>query len=358
MSSVSGVALRAMASAVPRTVASTADYPHLSPHDRERLRKATGIMRRRISPAKQCASDLCAAAARRVIEHLAWSPADIGLLVLITQTADQPLPATAITLQSRLRLSSQCIAFDINLGCSAMPFGLATVVSMMKTLGIPRALLLMGDVSSRLCAESDKSTSPLFGDAGSAVALELDEAAPAMQFDLMSDGSGKDAIIVPGGGLASRLPTTAHRNTTAVVIEGGVPLTAENLVLRGADVFTFAISKVPSSIQRVLDAAGATAEGIDFLVLHQANKMINDTIAKKTRFPPEKLLYSLGDYGNTSSASIPITFCAHAERFVAPRRVAVSGFGVGLSWGAVLLELPAGVALPIVETDEAGADVH
>ena len=358
MSGVTGVALRAMAAAVPCTVHSTADYAHLSVTDRERLQKATGIARRRISQAQQCASDLCAAAARRVIAHLAWSPADIGLLVLITQTADQPIPATAITLQNRLGLSTRCIAFDINLGCSAMPFGLATVASMMKTLGIARALLLMGDVSSRVCAENDKSTWPLFGDAGSAVALELDQTAPAMLFDLMSDGSGKDAIIVPGGGLASRLPTTTHHNMATVAVEGGVPLTAENLVLRGADVFTFAISKVPLSIQRVLDAAGAKAEDVDFLVLHQANKMINDTIAKKTRFPPEKLPYSLGDYGNTSSASIPVTFCAHADSFAEARRVAVSGFGVGLSWGTVLLELPAGVALPIVETDEAGADAH
>lgn len=358
MNAVRGVSLRAIAAAVPRTIKATVDYEYLSVADRERLQKATGIARRRISPATQCASDLCAAAARRVIEHLGWSPTDIGMLVLITQTADQPIPATAITLQSRLGLPPRCIAFDINLGCSAMPFGLAAVASMMKTLGIARALLLMGDVSSRVCAENDKSTWPLFGDAGSAIALELDETAPSMLFDLMSDGSGKEAIIVPGGGLASRLPMTVHRNAAAAAVDGGVPLTAENLVLRGADVFTFAISKVPPSIQRVLDAAGAKAEDIDFLVLHQANKMINDTIAKKTRFPPEKLPYSLGDYGNTSSASIPITFCAHADRFTEARRVAISGFGVGLSWGTVLLELPAGVALPIVETDEAEVDAH
>ena len=234
-----------------------------------------------------------------------------------------------------------------------MPFGLATAASMMRTLGISRALLLMGDVSSRVCAVHDKSTWPLFGDAGSAVALELDESAPAMYFDLHSDGSGKDAIIVPGGGLASRLPTPVHGNVAAAAVEGGATLTAENLVLRGADVFTFAISKVPPSILRALDAAGASADDTDFLVLHQANKMINDTIAKKTRFPAEKLPYSLGDYGNTSSASIPLTFCANAERFAVPRRVAISGFGVGLSWGTVVLQLPAGVALPPVETDDA-----
>ena len=353
MNPVAGVAIRAIAAAVPTTSLATCDYEHLPPTDRERLVKATGIARRRIAPPKQCASDLCVAAANKAIEHLGWTRDSIGILILITQTADQPVPATSIVLQSRLGLSERCIAFDVNLGCSSYPFGLAMVASMMRTLGIPRALLLMGDVSSRLCAQEDKSTWPLFGDAGSATALELDADAASMIFDLMSDGSGKDAIIVPGGGLASRLPTTTHQNVAAVAVTGGVPLTAENLVLRGADVFTFAISKVPHSIGRVLEQAGAQVDGVDFLVLHQANKMINDTIAKKTRFVPEKLLYSLGDYGNTSSASIPLTFCAHREKFEQARRVVVSGFGVGLSWGSVLLQLPPSVALPIVETDDA-----
>lgn len=353
MNAVQGVAVRAISAAVPRTVAETADYEYLSVADRERLQKATGIARRRISPAKQCASDLCAAAARAALAHLGWAADSVGLLILITQTADQPIPATGITLQHRLGLPSSCIAFDINLGCSATPFGLATAGSMMKTLGVARALLLMGEVSSRLCAVHDKSTWPLFGDAGSAVALELDETAGTMHFDLQSDGSGKDAIIVPGGGLASRLPSPVHRNASAIVIEGGAALTAEQLVLRGADVFTFAISKVPPSIQRVLAAGNATVENVDFLMLHQANKMINDTVAKKTRFPAEKVPYSLDDYGNTSSASIPLTFCVHAGRFAEPRRVAISGFGVGLSWGTVLVELPAGVVLPVVESDDA-----
>lgn len=353
MNPLRGIAVRAVTAAVPHTVSETADYEYLSVPERERLRKATGIARRRLSPERQCASDLCAVAATAALGHLGWAPDTVGLLVLITQTADQPIPATGITLQHRLGLSSSCIAFDINLGCSAMPFGLATVGSMMKCLGISRALLLMGDVSSRVCATHDKSTWPLFGDAGSAVAMELDEAVGAMHFDLMSDGTGKEAIIVPGGGLAGRMPSTTHRSATAIAVEGGPSITAENLVLRGADVFTFAISKVPPSIQRVMKTANVSPETVDFLVLHQANKMINDTIAKKTGFPATKLPYSLGDYGNTSSASIPLTFCAHAGEFAVPRRVLICGFGVGLSWGTVLLDLPAGVVVPVVETDDA-----
>jgi len=349
--SVAGIAIRSIAAAVPTSEVLTADYQFLTTEERARLQKAVGIRARRIASIAQCASDLCAAAATRVIGHLGWARDSIGAVVLITQTADQPLPATAIVLQHKLGLPPDCIAFDVNLGCSGYPFGLAILGSLMRTLGIPRALLLMGDVSSRLCSIDDKSTWPLFGDAGSATALELNNAAPEMRFDLMSDGSGKDAIIVPGGGLASRIPPT-----TGLVTEGvgadGILRRPDSLTLRGADVFSFAISKIPSSIERVMQAEGSRPDDVDFLVLHQANKMINDTIAKKTGFPAAKNLSTLDAFGNTSSASIPLTICAHNGLFESTRLAAVSGFGVGLSWGSTLLRLEAGVALPIVESDD------
>jgi 3-oxoacyl-[acyl-carrier-protein] synthase-3 len=351
MKSISGVAIRAVACAVPTKIVTTDEYSVLTPEERQRLEKATGVGKRRISPLNQCASDLCAAAANHAIETLGWQRDSIGALVLITQTADQPIPATSIVLQAKLGLSQAHIAFDVNLGCSAMPFGLAIVGSMMQALNVPRALLLMGDVSSRVCAEHDKSSWPLFGDAGSAVALELQDDAPAMYFDLMSDGSGKDAIIVPSGGLASRRPP-GPGPVEEEVGSDGIPRRPDNLHLRGADVFSFAISKVPSSILRALETSGKSVENLDYLVLHQANKMINDTIAKKVKMLPEKSLSSLGDYGNTSSASIPLTLCAHASKFSeGDRLVSACGFGVGLSWGTAVLTIPAGSILPIVESD-------
>ena len=350
MNFLAGVAIRAIAAAVPTAISSTADYEHLSENDRRRLQAATGIVARRISPVEQCASDLCAAAAERVIEHLGWERSSIGAIVLITQTADQPIPATSIVLQHKLGLPNNCVAFDVNLGCSSYPFGLAILGPMMSCLGIRRALLLMGDVSSRVCAVHDKSTWPLFGDAGSATALELSDDPLPMHFDLMSDGSGKDAIIVPSGGLASRRPLTADRVSEETGADG-VSRRSDNLVLRGADVFSFGISKGPPSVDRVMKAAGKSPAEVDFLVLHQANKMINDTIAKKTGFTPEKALSTLARYGNTSSASIPLTFCAHADLFTQDRYVVVCGFGVGLSWGSAALILSNGVVLPVIESD-------
>lgn len=348
---VRGVAIRAIASAVPTRIARTADYAYLSPEERVRFQKATGIAERHIVEAGQCASDLCVAAARRALEQLRWEPGSIGALVLITQTPDQPVPATSIGIQHKLGLPETCVAFDVNLGCSSYPYGLAIVSSAMRTLGIARALLLIGDVSSLTCAEHDKSSWPLFGDAGSATALELDEQAPPMFFDLMSDGAGKDAIIIPRGGLASRRPP-GDGAVEAETDRDGVTRRPDQLILRGADIFGFAISKVPPSIQRAMGAAGVSAEQVDFLVLHQANKMINDTIARKTGFAGEKLPASLERYGNTSSASIPVTLCANASAFSGKSSSALlCGFGVGLSWGSVLVSLSPNTVIPGIESD-------
>lgn len=352
MKSIAGIAIRAVAAAVPTRVARTQDYEYLTPDERVRFQKATGIAERRIVRDGQFASDLCAAAARRVIEHLGWVKESIGALVLITQSPDYPVPATAIVLQDKLGLPQDCLAFDVNLGCSAYPYGLAIVSSLMQSLGIKRALLLIGDTSSRACAIHDKAAWPLFGDAGSATALELDDSTPEAFYDLMSDGSGKDAIIVPSGTLSSRRPPG---DGPVPWEEGsdGIRRRPDNLVLRGADIFSFAIAKVPPSIRRAMDAANRQASQVDFLVLHQANKMINDTIAKKTGFASGQSLSTLASYGNTSSASIPVTLCAHAEHFTQPRQVALCGFGVGLSWGTCVVTIPAGAVLPLVETDDA-----
>jgi len=351
MKSIPGVAIRAVCAAVPTQVARTEDYAYLTPDERIRFQKATGIAERRIVREGQFASDLCAAAAQRVISHLNWDRENIGALILVTQSPDYPIPATAIILQDKLGLPQHCLAFDVNLGCSAYPYGLAIVSSMMQSLSIFKALLLVGDISSRCAAVHDKSSWPLFGDAGSATALELDETAPEVFYDLMSDGSGKEAIIVPSGSLSSRRPP-GDGPVQQEVGSDGILRRPDNLVLRGADIFSFAIAKVPGSIQRTMTASGTQPEQTDFLVLHQANKMINDTITKKAGFKPEQSLSTLASFGNTSSASVPVTLCAHAERFQQARNVALCGFGVGLSWGTSVLTMPGGAVLPLIETDD------
>lgn len=351
MSKLSGVAIRGISTAVPTAISRVADYPHMGPEEAERFSKNTGIRERRIVSGDQCASDLCAFAADDLLAKLGWERADIGALILITQTPDHAIPATAILLQHKLGLPGTCIAFDINLGCSAYPYGLLTVGSLIKTAGIKRALLLIGDVSSKVCNFEDKSAWPLFGDAGTATALELDDAAATMHFDLMADGRGAQAIIVPASGLSSRVPVTAE-NLVPVADKNGMMRNVANLQLRGADIFSFAISKVPPSALRALEAAQWTPDGVDQYVLHQANKMINDTVLKKIRAPEGRARMSLEKFGNTGSASVPLTICHTRDEWRFPCRALMVGFGVGLSWGSVTAELGEGTVLSWVETDD------
>jgi 3-oxoacyl-[acyl-carrier-protein] synthase III len=352
MYAIDGVAIRGVASVVPRQVARTEDYDLLTPDERARFAKATGIQARHIANPQQCASDFCGFAVDDLLSGIRWSAADVGLMVLITQTGDYPVPATSIVLQNKLKLPQECICFDVNLGCSAYPYGLAIMSSMMKSLSIRRGLLLVGDVSSKVCAYTDKSSWPLFGDAGSATALELDAGTASSHFLLMNDGSGKDAIIVPAGGLAARVPT-GTRQLELEKVEEGIVRNASNLVLKGSDIFTFAIQEVPKSINAILEFAGVDKAEIDYFVLHQANRLINETIRTKVGASRESFLYTLGEYGNTSSVSIPLTLSVHGEKLATAKRVLLSGFGVGLSWGSAVVLLPDSCYFSLTETDDA-----
>jgi 3-oxoacyl-[acyl-carrier-protein] synthase-3 len=342
-----GIDVRGIVAAVPSTVARIDDYEQLSEPERRKFTAATGIRERRIASLDQCSSDLCHAAAGRLLELTGWAAHEVDLLVLITQTGDYPIPATSILLQHRLGLPTKTICFDVNLGCSSYPHGLAIVGSMLKALGLRKALLLIGDVSSKLCRYEDKATWPLFGDAGSATALEsLDGSSSSMTFDFNSDGTGKDAIIIPSGGLASRCPTDI-RDLAADSAKKGY------MTLAGADVFSFAISEVPPSILRCLGRSGLTPASVDHVVLHQANKMINDMILRKTGFGREKALSSLESFGNTSSVSIPLTVCVNRAAFGGgPKTLLVSGFGVGLSWASCVLQFPEGIHLDLIEAPD------
>lgn len=349
---VTGVALRGIAAGLPLNRESTLACPAFqSPDDAKRFANATGITERRIAVHGQCASDLCGFAAEALLDKLGWERADIGLLIMVSQSPDYGIPATAILLQHRLGLSTNTIAFDINLGCSAFPFGLAQAAATMRTFGIRRGLLLIGDVSSRGCNPADPSSYPLFGDAGTAIALELDDAAGAMHFDLHSDGSGGPAICTRSYGLGGRHPITAASLEVRPSSEDGHPRSDLNTRLNGADIFSFSIKRAPASIRAVLDVAGLQPADIDHLVLHQANKMINDTVCRKAGFAGAAVLSSLERLGNTASCSIPVTLCAAADVVRRPARLLACGFGVGLSWGSVILELGADLPLLVTETD-------
>lgn len=343
-STLRNVRYAGMATCVPRRVVSNlSDCRPQIRSERERLVRNIGIETRRMAPEWQCFSDLAFEATTTLLESLQWAREEVDALIVVTQSPDYLAPATAIILQDRLGLSHATVAFDVNLGCSAYPFGLNLLGSMIAAGGVRKGLLLVGDRGASL-------NDPIFSDAGTATALEFCADAPPMYFDLNSDGSGYRAIILPVGG---------HREP--VDIQHLVPYRKDqsdhwhraiDLQLDGPAVLSFSTQRVPPAVEKLLDYAQATKDDVDYFVFHQANRMINETIRKKLGLPPEKVPSTLRDFGNTSGASLPVTMTARINKELGsgPKRVLLSGFGIGLSWGTCLVDIDGAVFPDLVES--------
>ncbi len=345
---ISNINLVGIAGAVPACEVSNWDYDYITPQERKLLIKTTGIEKRRaVNDSGITTSDLCMAAAEKLLRETATSKADIEILVFVSQTPDYFLPATSILLQNKLGLTKTCMAFDINLGCSGYVYGLSAISSLMSSAKMKKGLLLTGDVSTFSTPKEDKSIYPLFGDGGTATLLEYNETADKMTFSLQSDGAGYEAIIVREGGMRKPFTKTSF---DLLPHEGGIVKASRNLELNGMDVFNFSVTEVPWNIQDFFKRTNTGTESYDYFVMHQANLLMNETIRKKLKFPPEKIPYTLSKYGNTSSASIPLTIVSELRNKVSqPVSFLLSGFGVGLSWATVSLKTHNLVCPEIIE---------
>lgn len=342
LSTLHHVRFAGMATCVPRRVLSNVeDCPPQLRNERVRLVRNIGIETRRICSDWQCFSDLAFVAAERLLADLNWSRDEVDALIVVTQSPDYLIPATAIILQDRLGLNHATIAYDVNLGCSGYPFGLHLMGSLIASGGVKKGLVLVGDKSATV-------KDPLFSDAGTATALEYADQASPMHFDLNSDGSGYRAIMLPVGG--HREPYKLH-HAIPFKDENGLDASPADLMLDGPAVLSFSTQKIPPAVERLMDYCGLSSEAIDHFVFHQANRMINETIRKKLRLPEEKVPSTLQEFGNTSGASVPVTITARLRESLAsgPRRLLLSGFGIGLSWGTCILDIENACFPPLLE---------
>lgn len=298
----------------------------------ERNARTVGLHERRVAVAGVTALDLCADATTRLLAEMGLDATSIDAVIFVTQTPDHAQPNNASLLHGRLGLSKSAPAYDLSMGCSGWVTGLHQAALLCAHGGAARVLLCAGDTLSRLTNPGDRSTDPLFGDAGSATIVEKTGRSEPWHFVLGADGTGAGAIVVKQGGARQPAGPLVERTDA----EGGRFHDA-NLVMNGADVFSFTLLEVPSAIQAVLRHAGLTPETTDALVLHQANRFILSTLAKKTGFTEAQTpMAAFGRYGNQSSASIP---CALIDGLgvrleAGSLKVVGCGFGVGLSWGA------------------------
>lgn len=306
-----------------------------------RLHAMLGMDRRRVSPPDVTASDLCAHAAEALLASMADVRESIDALIFVSQSPDWYLPATACELQHRLGLPQQCAAFDVNQGCAGYIYGLWMASSLVASGAARHVLLLAGDGHSYGRDPRNRITTPVFGDGGSATLLKRDEQAPPMHFSLGTDGSGFEVIITPGG--RARIPFVRDPQKNIALCEdifdaGGNPWQLMETYMDGGAVFNFTMQVVPQHIKNVLQSASVTPDDVNWLILHQANKQIVESIAEAVGFPLSKApSASFSKYGNTAVASIPIALCeAFGQTETKPGNMLLCGYGVGLSWGSCL----------------------
>lgn len=334
------VKISGMACAVPNHKVMTDSYKeHFGDAVVDRFKQATGIEGRYISDGNQTTSDLSFVAAERLMEHKGLTGEDFDAVILITQNPDYKIPSTAFVLHKRLGVKKDCLVFDINLGCSGFINGIYLIAGLIESGTINRALLLAGDAETNHRITEDTSFTMMFGDASSATIVERGEG--NVRGMIRSDGEGFNTMITPIPG--SRFPGKYPSDECEFEKK-----------MNGDDTFLFTITKVPKLFKEFYSTFGCTPDDFDYYILHQANLMIINQIAKKLKLPIEKVPVSLDRYGNTDGASVPVGIVDLCEKISESRQLKLitSGYGIGLSWGIVSFEINSDDVLPMIITDE------
>lgn len=328
---IKNVRITGISAGVPKHIEFTKDNPFVSSeYDYEDFIKSTGICSRRIDE-NLTTSDLCCAAGEKLLSDLGWDKRDIEVIIFVTQGPDYICPSTACIVQDRMGLSKECYAAEIPLGCSGWVYGLSYAASLVSTGCVKKALLMAGDARLHI-----PTIDPLVGFAGTVTALEYQEGTEGFKFHFGTDGSGYDAIFVPDGGARNQI---SHRSFELEDVNGKQMCRLQSR-MNGMDVFSFAISTAPKSMKKLAAQYELNLEEMDYCILHQANLQIDEIIRNKMKFPQEKVPMCLYDFGNTSSASIPLTMVSQLKGKIENKhtKFICCGFGIGLSWGSVAFE--------------------
>lgn len=335
------VRIAGISAGVPKKIINNLELKDLSTdYDAAAFVKMTGVKERRVD--NFTTSDLCFAASEQLIKDLKWDKSEIDAIIFVSQTTDYFLPATACILQERLGLSKETYATDVVMGCSGWVYGLSNVVSLMTHGGIKKALLMVGDALRRV-----ETNDPLFGFAGTVTALEYDEGNEGFKFHFGTDGSGYDAIIIPDGGSRNQLTLNSFEEEEI----DGKKYNRLQTRMKGMDVFSFGITTAPKSVRKLAEEFNFDYLSSDYFVFHQANMKMNNMITRKLKLDKEKVPTCMYQFGNTSSASIPLTIVTQLKGKIEnkPTKFICCGFGVGLSWGTVAFETKDIVISDLVE---------
>ncbi len=343
---INNVAVRGVTGTVPNHAVKTADFDLFTQEEADTFDNTVGIKNRYIGTDDICTSDLCFDAAERLIAALGWEKDSIDVLVFGSVTGDYKTPPTSGILQHRLGLPITTFVLDIPMGCCGSMYAINVAGNLLSAGTAKRALLLVGDTALRMGSLKDKSRVPLFGDSGTAMALEYDPTAEKIVIEFNTLGADYEALITPHGGF--RHPITAE-SFIEEDFGNGIIRAPKDTLINGMDVFAFAISRPPISIKKMMEKYELTSENVDFFLIHQANKLIVDRIVKKLKLPLEKVPYDLQEFGNLGGASVPMlmTYNIHEELQSGPLTLLCSSFGLGLTWGTMLLRTKPFIVLPV-----------
>jgi len=306
---------------VPDRVLTNAELSTLVDTSDEWIMERTGIRERRIASDEQAMSDLALPAARKALEDAGVDPKDLDLVIVATVTPDMMFPTTSALLADALG-ARDAAAYDLLAGCTGFMYAIAQAYGMLAGGLAQRALVVGGDVLSKILDWEDRSTLVLFGDGAGAVVLERVERGGFLGFELCADVGGGEHLWLPGSG------SRKFDDPESFV------------KMNGREVFKFATRVMVSSAEKLLDSCGLTIEDVDVYVPHQANVRIIDHAARKLGVPDERVVVNVDRYGNTSSGSIPLALAdAAADGRLRPGElVLMTGMGAGLTWGSALIE--------------------
>jgi 3-oxoacyl-[acyl-carrier-protein] synthase III len=311
----------------PERVVTNDDLSEMMETSDEWIVERTGIRERRIASEEQALSDLALPAAREALDHAGADPGSVDMIIVATVTPDMAFPSAGAIIADELG-APDAAAYDLSAGCTGFMYAVAQAYGMVAGGLSHRALVVGGDVLSRILDWTDRGTAVLFGDGAGAVVIERVSTGGFLGFELGADGSGGPQLFLPAGG--SRTPASAET----------VAERKHFVQMNGREVFKFATRVLVSSAEKVLAECGKTIEDVDVYVPHQANVRIIDHAVAKLGIPKEKTVVNVDRYGNTSSGSIPLALAdAEAEgRLKEGALVLMTGMGAGLTWGSGLIE--------------------
>ena len=340
LATIKNIEIKSIITAVPKAKKNTADYPFFSDAEKKTFIDKIGIISTHNSKGKITTVDLCVSAAIKTLQKLNWDSKEVDLLIFVSQTPDYTVPSSTFIIQDKLSLSKKTYLLDINHGCSGWVHALITASSLMKSLNFKKCLILNGETNIIAKFES-KSVYPLMGDAGVCTAIELTNNGALFPYSYINCGEKSNSIIAKKS--AARFISNKSKDER-------IELYTE---MNGHAIYNFVVNEVKDELDTFVSGIQNYPK-VDYYIFHQANKLLINLLAKKINLPIDKLLFSIKDFGNTSSASIPLTisFIGNGSDFLNNKSILCAAFGVGLSAANILINLNQETVLMLFDYEE------